>query len=296
MLFAYCLWREVATTYPRSTFAIEGGFHLPYFSLIEPVSSQTYDLLHSVQYPLILMVGLGFLTRISCTALLIVQGYVFFADQLNFRNHPYFFLLVLLLLIASPASEALSVDTMLQRWRQGRAKRRLVKFFGAEGSFWGSRRPLTFQRMIQVQVSLVYLFAALHKINPAFLGGAVLGNYLGGDLFEGASGRFLETMLTDRGFESLRSLVQDPSSLILASWTVVFLEFFLAFALWHHRTRPAGLLAGISFHLSIAWIMNIHVFSYAVIASYLLFLEPETIPQLRQRLSCRLQTLTQSGA
>ena len=32
ILFAVCLWREIGTTASRSRFAIEGGFHLPYFS------------------------------------------------------------------------------------------------------------------------------------------------------------------------------------------------------------------------------------------------------------------------
>ena len=37
---------------------------------------------------------------------------------------------------------------------------------------------------------------------------------------------------------------------------------------------------GTLFHFGIAFTMNIHVFSYSIIASYLLFLDPDTLPEM----------------
>jgi hypothetical protein len=54
--------------------------------------------------------------------------------------------------------------------------------------------------------------------------------------------------------------------------------------LWFPKTRPAAFLVGIAFHLSIFLLMNIPQFSIAMIACYLLFLEPETLPGLASRL------------
>jgi len=46
-------------------------------------------------------------------------------------------------------------------------------------SLLGSLQPLTFQRLIQVQVCIVYLYAAFHKLNMGYLSGLVL-NYIPG--------------------------------------------------------------------------------------------------------------------
>ncbi len=284
ILFAYCLWDEVATTHARSTGAIEGGFHLPYFEWIPLMTVPTYDLVHLLQYPLILTLGIGLLSRTSCGALLVLQGWVFFADQLNYRNHPSFFLLVLLCLLLAPAADALSVHSLVRRWRDHSA-----------AGLWGRVQPLTFQRLIQVQLSLVYLWAALHKLNRAFLDGSVLAHHLGEDLFEGGSGRFLGSTLTPQAIEGWRAFMQEPSNLILAAWITVALELFLAGALWFPATRPVGIGLGTMFHLAIAWGMGIRVFSLAAIACYLLFLDPDTLPATGRRVRAFLRPVVTVG-
>ena len=112
--FAGCLLLEIRTTVGRSTYAMVEGFHLPYWSAIPLVSPETYDLIHLLQVPCAVLLGLGLLHRSACIALLSLQGWIFFADQLNFRNHPYFFLLVLFLLLLSPADDAVSLRAL---WR-----------------------------------------------------------------------------------------------------------------------------------------------------------------------------------
>ena len=53
ILFAYCLFEEVRTTFAKSVSAIEGRFHLQYFEWIGPVDTTTYTNLHAIQYPLV---------------------------------------------------------------------------------------------------------------------------------------------------------------------------------------------------------------------------------------------------
>jgi len=58
--FAWCLWREIDTTHSKGTYAIEGGgFHLPYLDFIPLVSKTTFDWIHWLQYPLVLMIAAG---------------------------------------------------------------------------------------------------------------------------------------------------------------------------------------------------------------------------------------------
>jgi hypothetical protein len=194
-----------------------------------------------VQYPLILLVALGLLFRPACLLLLLIQARIFFTDQLAFRNHPYFFLLVLGLLALSGAGRSVSWSAALAALRS----RSLAPLAEGEG-------PLTIQRLIQVQVCLVYVFAALHKLHPDYLLGRVLAEQFGaGDASWG------------------------PWFLV-PSWITVAIELWLPFALWSPRRRVAAALVGAAFHLCVAWLMEIHVFSLAMVSSYLLFFVPSS--------------------
>ncbi len=62
----------------------------------------------------------------------------------------------------------------------------------------------------------------------------------------------------------------------LSALTVVF-ELGLPLALWFRKTRPIAIILGFGFHLGIFLGMDILVFSLAMIGTYLLFLDPETL-------------------
>lgn len=257
LLFAVCLAREVETTFVRSVFAMPGGFHLPYADWIPLLSPAAYRAIHHAELGLVALLAVGLFTRTACALLLVAQSWVFFADQLNFRNHPYFFLLLLAVLAVSPAGRALSVDAWLRRprlpWRV----------------LLPAPAPVAAQRLIQVQVSLVYLWAAAAKLDPAYLEGHVLRHLIG---------RWLAA-------NDLPVPAADAGWIALAAATIA-VEVFLAVALWSRRLRPAAIAVGIAFHLSIAVTLGIWAFSLATIASYLLFLDPATIERpLRSRLA-----------
>ncbi len=271
ILFAILLCREVFTTRSLSLFAIEGGFHLPYISFIQPVPLQTYLWLHNLQFPLIFLLGIGVWMRLSCGMLILLQGYVFFADQMNFRNHPYFFLLVLFLLLLSPADDALSVKALFRMLRERRP---------ALDPFLGSIRPLTWQRLIQVQLCIVYFYAAFHKLSPAFLQGEILSHYVGRQLEFKETGLTVANFLSEEWLTPLQNFVAEPQNLVVFAIFSAVIEFAMPVLLWIPRARPPAILVGTLFHVGIAFTMDIHVFSYSIIASYLLFLDPETLPAM----------------
>ena len=249
-------------------FAIEGGFHFPYLSLIKPAPDFLYHGMHDLQYPFAGLLALGIFPRLSAGTLLGLQGYLFFADRLNFRNHPYFFLLLLLLLTLSRhAGTSFSIPAL---WRRHRSQD-------------GPIAPLTIQRMIQVQVSIVYVFAALHKMTAWYLGGNVLAEVIDPSLL-----KILHGAVSSGTLEAVRLAIENPRFWIAPAWITVLLELALPVALWIPRIRPAAMLFGIGFHLTIAFTMTIYVFSAAMISSYVLFLEPETLPRLVDRWRPRL--------
>ena len=263
--FAIALALEVETTFAKSPFAIAGGFHLPYASWVPLLTETGFRGVHQWQFPFIAMLGVGLFTRTACGLLLLSQGWVFFTDQLNFRNHPYFFLLLLAILLVSPAGKALSIDALLRHPRQPRL------------SIEPWREPLTAQRLICVQVSLVYLYAAFAKLNPGYLRGEVLAHHVGKWL--DGTGWFAG------GFTAPAILW---SALAVAT---LGLEVFLAVALWLPRLRPWAFALGTAFHISIAVTMNIWVFSLAVLATYVLFLGPEAVAAPFRRLLAQPGTL-----
>ena len=257
-LFAACLVLEVETGLEMNVFALPGGYHLPYASFVPAVPEAAYRALHLGQLPFIALLAVGILARTSCAVLLAMQGWLFFADRLEFRNHPWFFLLVLLLLALSACGEGFSLRGRLRGWR-GSAPIRAV--------------PLTAQRLLQVQVSLVYLFAGLHKLNASFLGGHVLAHHLSVGLGSGLSGRVLRSVVGEPTLGSWISHLSEPGRLVALSVASAALELFLAFALWSRRTRPVAIAAGLAFHLGIGFTMNVFAFSLVMMSSYVLFLE-----------------------
>jgi len=278
ILFATCLFLEVSTTFHKSRFAIEGGFHLPYVGFILPVTEQTYGWIHNLQYPFILLLAAGLFTRFSISTLLLLQGYVFFADRMNFRNHPYFFLLVLFLLLFPPADDALSLKSILRALKNRRP---------VIASLLGSQQPLTFQRLIQVQVCIVYLYASFHKLNTGFLSGLVLEYYLRKEFVWGRAGQILEGVFSESVLFSLLNFLYSGQTFKVLSALSVILELGLPLTLWFRKTRPFALLLGIGFHLGLFLAMDVLTFTLAMIAAYLLFLEPETLVSRLRRILLR---------
>ena len=268
ILFAICLCHEIGTTRWFSVFAIEGGFHLPYVWFIQPVTPQTFGWMLKLQYPFILLLGLGLFTRVSCGSILLLQGYIFFADQMNFRNHPYSYLLVLFLLLFSPSDDALSLKSIFRALKN----RRPILH-----SLFGSQHLLTFQRLIQVQVCIVYLYAALQKLSLPYVNGTLLEVFMREEFLRGKAGKILEAMLSESSlFALMAMLYSGPTFMVLAIFSVT-VEFFIPLALWYRKTRPFAIILGTGFHIFLYFAMDVFGFSLTMIGSYLLFVHPESL-------------------
>jgi hypothetical protein len=231
-LFALCVLADVETARAMNASALAGGFHLPYAGAPLSLSRPVYDLLHTAQYPLALLLLLGRLPRAAAAGLAALQGLLLFSDQLNFRNHGYLFWLILCLLAFAPRRE---------------------------------RGPATVRRLIQVQLCLVYLYAGLHKLHAGWLSGAVLGDALA-------------TWAPESSLPALGAAFAASPALV-SSAAVASALFELAFPVlaWLPRARPWLLGAGVLFHAGIGAVMNIPQFSAAMLASYVLFVEPASI-------------------
>ncbi len=128
---------------------------------------------------------------------------------------------------------------------------------------------LRFAPVLRIVVVLVYLFAALAKMNDGFFEPAVsCAVAMSDDLLEWAP------------FELRADWQHDP-----AIWGTVAIELAIPLLLFFRRTRLIGLAVGVPFHLILA--LSGHVpFSGFAMAFYSLFLPvdfPERLDRLRER-------------
>lgn len=183
---------------------------------------------------------LGWRTRLAGGVLAAVVLITLLGDQQLYSNHLYLAVTLTALLTLADAGAALSLDA-----RRRGARPRVTAW------------PVT---LLKLQVTIVYGFAALAKLNLVYISGAVLNTQLGWG-----------------------SLVAVPDA--LRRWEVmsvlalvsILAEAFLALALWSERWRPVGFGLGLAFHAAIVLGMDptgeLIVFSALMFALYLLFLD-----------------------
>lgn len=156
-----------------------------------------------------------------------------------------------LVLALSPCGSALSLD-------QTRSA----------GTFWSAQqRPRWAVRLLQVQMSLIYLASALSKINGSTWpqGTAVSYALRLPDL----------VLLSPPHWATNSALLMNA-----ATWGTVVVELSLAFLVWNRRLRPWVLAVGVVMHTFIMISIAAGFFTLAMFVLYLAFIPPETVQRL----------------
>lgn len=186
---------------------------------------------------------LGWRTRVAGGLLALSIALYLLADRHLYQNHVYLLFLLVVLLTVARSADAFSMDA--RRRRDGP---------GAGGMV--PRWPLD---LLKLQVSLVYLFAAVSKINVDFLSGGTLAGAWRGT----ALGEFLVANF-------------DRSFFMAAAGATVVLEVWLALALWNPSRRSIAIGAGVLLHGGILLLVDaradLTVFALLMFSAYLLFL------------------------
>ncbi len=184
---------------------------------------------------------IGWQFRAAALLLAASIAVVLSSDQHFFQNHVYLLLLLVILLGFSAADGALSVSQ-----RGGAAPQHVPGW------------PVT---LIQWQVSIVYLFGALSKLNIDYLSGATTA----GAWLNGATGSWLVG-------------VAGSAGMITFSVASVVLELWLAFSLLSQTRRLAAIVVGVLFHLGLIVTIperaDLTIFSLLMFTAYL----PPTAP------------------
>ena len=162
------------------------------------------------------------------------------------------------LIAIAPSGSALSLD---QR-RRGEA-------------FWSAQsRPNWPIRLMQVQLSIVYLFAVQAKLaGQPWLNGTAVSYVLR-----------VEDM---KRIPAPEWLAANALAMNAATWSVLAIELSVGILVWFPRFRPWVLAAGVLMHTMIDLSIQIGIFSYAMLVLYLVWVSPQTVKSLPDRLSRR---------
>jgi hypothetical protein len=190
---------------------------------------------------LVFALGLG--TRLCGAILTLTMAYTLFLDQQLYSNHLYLATLVVLLLTIAESGARFSLDAR----RSGGHDLILA---------W----PIL---LLKIEISIVYFYAALVKINPQYLSGALLTTFWPLNQLAGLPGGWAWVL---------------PCLAVVS----ILVEFFLAIALWLPRWRWLALAVGVGFHMLIIWTggaqpgipdIPFAIFGLVTVAPYALFFE-----------------------
>jgi hypothetical protein len=218
-----------------------GALRLPFFPDLASLPQEWLTPFMGVWLILAILLTVGCFTRAAGTLLACQLGYVLLLDEQTYSNHLYLLTLEVLFLILGNAGARWSVDALIR----GR-----------------STCPAWPMHLWKLQISIVYFFAALAKLNPTFLSGEMLANYW-----------------PTSGWLGFLAGLRTPLVLQPMAWASVGAEFFLAFALWLPALRRLAVLVGIGLHLGMILLVSqrdptgIIVFALASVPPYVLFFD-----------------------
>lgn len=216
-----------------------GVVHTPYVSWAPSLTPALATALTALWIASALLFLVGWHTRVAGTVLAGTLAAVLFADQQLYSNHLYLMVLVAVIMVAADCGAAISLD----------ARRKPADTDVAAWPVW----------LLQAQVSIVYGFAALAKLNLAFLSGSVIAS-----------------SLRREGLLAVPLDWRSAEPMLVLSVLAICLEAFIAVGLWLPRWRPAAFVGGLALHAGITlWLsptVTLLVFSLVMLPLYVLFL------------------------
>lgn len=162
--------------------------------------------------------------------------------------------LMCFLLIFSRAGEVLSID----EWVARRAGTIVVP-----GTAWCTR-------LMQLQVSICYVSAFLHKFS--------------GDSWINGTAAYYAVQVADFRRRPLPRFARTLFWARVGTYSTFAAEGALGFGLWISELRHPLLLVGVAMHVVMDWFMNLHLFGVAMVLCLLLFVDPAHVASLLQAL------------
>jgi hypothetical protein len=194
------------------------------------------------------MLTAGFMTRFNAVAVYVCLGSIHMRNGFILNSGDTLMLVCGFFLMFAPSGALYSVDHWM-RVRRGRED--AVPMC----SPWA-------QRMLQIQTAVVY-FATFYWKSL-------------GILWVNGTAVYYALRLEDFQRFPLPPL-HNLYLIKTLTWSTLVIEFALGVLIWFKETRYPVLLAGICLHIGIEYAMNIPLFEWMIVATYVNFVEPEDL-------------------
>ncbi len=225
---------------------IEPGRRLDLFTII-PQSDSWINAFFWVFLSSAILLTLGLLTRVNSVMVFLCLVSIHQRNLFITNSGDTFLRVTGFFLMFAPAGAALSMGRLI------RIRRRKEDAVIQPQSPWA-------QRMIQIELSILYLAAFCWKVKgPLWLHGTALYYVYHLDAVQ----RF-----------QLPAWLLRPMMLKLGTWSALALEFSFGVLIWIKKLRYALLGLGLLFHLFLEYSLNVPLFQWDVLSAYILFVDP----------------------
>jgi vitamin K-dependent gamma-carboxylase len=234
---------------------VEPSFHFTYdgFGWIRPWP-ETGMYLHFVVLGLLAVaIMVGFAYRIAAPLFFVAFTYVFLLEQARYLNHFYLISLLALLLAIVPAHRVWSVDRRLR------------------GRDWPQTVPTWSLWLLRAQIGIVFVGAAVAKMNGDWLRGQPLSMWIAEDTDFPVIGRFFD----------------EEWMGLLMSYGGLFFDLLVVPLLLIPFTRPFAFVGAFTFHYMNSKLFTIGIFPWLALGTALLFFPPDWPRRLAARIRGR---------
>jgi len=237
-------WGAILTGWVHKAF-IHPDYTFPFidFSWLTPLPGNGMYYYYGLLGLLGIAVMVGFYYRAAMSGYAILWAGVYFMQKTNYNNHYYLLLLLCFLMILLPAHQYASIDS--------KRKPSVKSNTCPQWCLW----------LFAVQITIVYFYAAIAKINPDWLAAKPIAIW-----FSAKSHYFL-----------VGDLLQKPMvHYVVAYGGLAFDLLIMPLLIWS-KTRKYAFMLSIFFHLFNSFIFHVGIFPYLGMAWALFFFEPEKI-------------------
>lgn len=244
---------ELLTDYSDDFFHPTFHFSYQFFQWLEPWPPLWMHLHFLFNILMGILVTIGLFYRWSAFLLFLGSSSAFLMEKSVYINHTYLYCLTAFLMIFLPANRAWSADV--------KRKPEQLQSYTPAWTVW----------ILLFQISVVYIFAGLAKLNPDWLAARPLAYWLPARAH----------------FYIIGPLLEQEWLPYLMSWGGAAFDLLIVpFMLWR-RTRTGAFMVAIVFHLTNVSIFGIGTFPWYSIAMTALFFPPSSfrrLPLLRRKL------------
>ncbi len=268
LIFGGCMLWESSRYWMQghlTEYLIYPEFHFKFygFSWIDELPETMMLIVFSMLCISSFLVLIGAFYRIAATLLFLSFSYIFLLEASAYRNHWYLLALLALLMIFLPAHHAFSVDA--------RRRPELRSLVTPSWTVW----------LLRFQLSLVYFFAGVAKIDPDWI-----------------AGRSLHAIFEDGNHSAeVLAFMKQGWVTTFFTWSGMLFDLSIAPALLWRKARLPAYLAAAGFHLTNAlFLVDVGIFPWFMLLASTIYFEPNWLRQLIVRFDPSIRRILPDAA